>query len=98
VVKEFDITNPVALSTHIQRSLPLGTTPKYVAEIEVPTQGLRPDPTGDVRPYHGWIAPDTPGVKIVRLWKIRWYYDPSIGYAVPVFIEVPVGKTLNRGQ
>jgi hypothetical protein len=57
VVKEFDITNPVALSTHIQRSLPPGTFPKYVAEIEVPTQGLRPDPTGDVRLITGGLRP-----------------------------------------
>jgi len=83
-------TNPLALESHMANSLPGGTRPTYVAEIEVPTTGLRADPTGDVRPYHGWVAPNTPGARIVRLWEVRWVDDPR-GFEVPTFVEVPVG-------
>ena len=85
-----DITNPAALELHLQRSVPPGTTPRYVAEVEVPNPGLRGDPTGDVRPYHGWVAPNTPGARVVRMWEIRWVQDPR-GFEVPTLLKFRSG-------
>ncbi len=95
-VTDVDITNPTALQHHIDNNIPkLGPTPKYVTEIEVPAPGVKVDPTEAVpRPTNGWIAPSTPGARVVRVWEIRWVPDPQgRGFDVPTLVEVtPGGK------
>jgi hypothetical protein len=85
-----DITNPRALELHLQRNVPPGSMPRYVTEVEVPPQGVRIDPTEPrIILQNGWVAPNTPGARVVRVWEIRWVQDPR-GFDVPTLVEVPL--------
>ncbi|GIW82858.1 MAG: hypothetical protein KatS3mg105_4665 [Gemmatales bacterium] len=88
-VTRTDLTDPVALQRHIFDNVPPGSTPRYVTEIEVPTPGLRVDPTElSPAPTNAWVAPNTSGARIRRVWEIRWVNDPAVGYERPVLVPV----------
>jgi hypothetical protein len=61
-----------------------------IALIEVPTSGVRVDPTEKApRPTNGWIRPNTPGARVKRIWEIRWIPDPlGRGFDVPTLVEI----------
>jgi hypothetical protein len=66
---------------------------KYVYEIDVPPGGLKTDLTElPPRPTNFNISPNTPGVKITRMWEIKWSYDPTKGFDVPTLVEVPIPR------
>lgn len=88
-----DLTSPDALMIHVgnNKNKLFGTTPKYVYEIEVPPGGLAKDLTEvPPRPTNANIQPNTPGVRITRMWEVRWTYDPAKGFEVPTLVEVPI--------
>jgi hypothetical protein len=90
-VTETDLTNPSALEIHVRSNVPPGgEPPSFVSEIEVPARGLLPDPTEGARPGNWWIAPDTPGAKVVNSWEVQWVPDPR-GFEVPVLVPVTPG-------
>jgi RHS repeat-associated protein len=66
-----DLTDPEVLTPFAADYIP-GSRPKRVSEIEVPANGILRDPTGDVRPDTGWIAPNTPGASVVKEWDVDW--------------------------
>jgi hypothetical protein len=92
-VTRANITDPDALLRHIQSNVPPFETPKYVTEIEVPTRGLKIDPTElTTNLDNGWIPPSASGARIVKVWRIVWLPDPQgRGFDVPHLIEVPQG-------
>ena len=76
---------------HIRDNVPPWDTGTNVTEIQVPIGGLGPDPTELGRiAGNGWIAPNTPGAVISRVWEITWVNDPR-GFDVPALVEVPTG-------
>src|SRR5687768_5584767 len=69
-VTAIDISRPQAFAQHCQQNVPpspnrpLGTWPRFITAVEVPDQGLRPDPHGPPPTY--WVPPGTPGTVITR--------------------------------
>jgi hypothetical protein len=82
-----------ALMRHIRdnKNKQFGDQPKFVYEIEVPPEGLQTDLTEvPPRPTNWNIQPNTSGVKIVRMWEVKWILDPQKGFEVPILVEIPV--------
>lgn len=74
-VTEKDITNPNTLGEHMNIVPPSpfrkDVYPNTISEIEIPSSGLKPDPTDTrVGKEIGWIAPNTKGAKVTKTFNV----------------------------